>query len=114
MQFDDKSRHVAKFGFSIWENIRKSFCKTFCEPEDVMKMQYIDYFKCAIKCPEWFMEQTTSQSTSSTPTTATPLGITTKSAKRKRPSTIEELILINYLLFVITRYFWQYLKYKLI
>ncbi|XP_024890095.1 uncharacterized protein LOC112466297, partial [Temnothorax curvispinosus] len=66
----DQTSRTGRFGFSALNEIRQSFCRSFCTSADTMP--YLLNFLCAAKCPELYLPHhttTTSMSTMSTSVT---------------------------------------------
>ncbi|XP_077267398.1 uncharacterized protein LOC143900200 [Temnothorax americanus] len=67
----DQTSRTGRFGFSALDEMRQSFCRSFCTSADTMP--YLINLLCAAKCPELYLPHhttTTPMSTSVTMPTA--------------------------------------------
>ncbi|TGZ37281.1 hypothetical protein DBV15_03255 [Temnothorax longispinosus] len=75
----DQTSRTGRFGFSALNEIRQSFCRSFCTSADTMP--YLLNLLCAAKCPELYLPHhttTTPMSTSVTMPTAVNMSTTVK------------------------------------
>lgn len=99
-QYHDSLRAHAswtgRFGFYYFDELRKRFCHSFCNPADIDHMSYFAKLMCAAKCPELYLPHGTStpsaESTTESTTKITTIAISNTTVPLNQSTTMHPSI----------------------